>query len=99
VPVSRANRSVAVLSSLDHTAITEQFFDCNATGLTSHVLFRLQWIFCHPQEDRQAVFVGSIPTIASKFLIIGNLRRYTALVFSLFCAFRRGMKTDLRLHL
>ena len=52
MPVSRANRSVAVLSSLDHTAITEQFFGCDATVLTSQVLLRLQWIFCHPQVAR-----------------------------------------------
>ena len=61
MPVSRANRSVAVLSSLDHTAITEQFFGCDATVLTSQVLLRLQWIFCHPQA------MGLAPKVQQRF--------------------------------
>jgi hypothetical protein len=58
VPVSRANRSVAVLCSLDHTAITEQFSGCDPTVLTSQVLFRLQRLFCHPQHDGHHQYSG-----------------------------------------
>jgi hypothetical protein len=48
VPVSPANRSVAVVSSLGPTAITEQFFGCDATLLTSQVLFRAAMDFLPP---------------------------------------------------